>query len=157
MCKRLAALLLIAAPAMAQGAAAPTSALHLPPFHFGKILSEADPAEHHPGIERRYTAAFKACLADPNLNMIDQQQCDQAEMARQDKALNAAWRVILARLDKGMAGPLRRAERAWIKGREAHCQLAAKEAEGGSLSAVLYGQCMIDEAIRRTIWLEGLR
>lgn len=134
---------------------APASAA-LPPFGFEPILSLADPVKPHPEIEARYTAAFKACLASAVSNM-DIQACDGDEMTRQDATLNAVWKATLVRLQPPTwITELRGAERIWIRAREKYCQKASKEAEG-TLSGVLYGQCMIDEAIRRTIWLEMLR
>jgi uncharacterized protein YecT (DUF1311 family) len=128
----------------------------LPPFSFDPILSMTDPGKPHPEIEARYTAAFKACLA-PAFSNMDMQACDGDEMTRQDATLNAVWKSTLVRFQTPLRiAELRRAERMWIGGREKHCQKASREAEG-TLSGVLYGQCMIDETIRRTIWLENLR
>jgi uncharacterized protein YecT (DUF1311 family) len=128
----------------------------LPAFAFPPVQSLADPARPQPAIESRYTAQYRACLADPQLNTISQDQCNAAEIARQDGTLNATWRATLARLAPAQVGALRQAERAWIAGRKRHCDLAAKEGEGGTIATLLYGQCMIDETIRRTLWLEGI-
>ena len=128
----------------------------LPAFAFPPVQSLADPARPQPAIEARYTPQYRACLADPQLNTISHDQCNAAEMARQDGALNAAWKATLPRLAPARGAELRRAERAWIAGRKRHCDRAAKEGEGGTIATLLYGQCMIDEAIRRTLWLERI-
>jgi len=123
----------------------------VPAYSFGPILTLADPAPHHPEIDARYTPAHRRCLARPDLNTMLHDQCNGQEMKRQDARRNAVW----AKTARQPA--LRNAERAWIAERQKHCLLQSKEAEGGSLEAIEYSACMIDETIRRTIWLEKLR
>ena len=78
-------------------------------------------------------------------------------MKAQDLRLNQQWRKTLARLKPEAIAALRVAERAWIKGRDKHCHLASDEYAGGSLAGIAFGDCMVTETIRRTIWLEKLR
>jgi uncharacterized protein YecT (DUF1311 family) len=128
----------------------------LPTYAFPPVQSLADPARPQPQIEARYTALYRSCLADPALNTIRHDQCNAAEMARQDATLNATWKATLARLAPPRIAAVRQAERGWIAARKQHCDLAAKEGEGGTLATLLYGQCMIDETVRRTLWLERI-
>lgn len=137
--------------------AAASSPAALPPFAFGPIQSLADPAVEQPEIVGRHTTKYRQCLADPALNTYRQDQCNATEMARQDARLNETWRAVSARIAPHGKPGLRAAERAWIRAREQHCQLQAKEGEGGTIETLLYGSCMIDETIRRTLWLERLR
>ncbi|MBS0255197.1 MAG: DUF1311 domain-containing protein [Proteobacteria bacterium] len=128
----------------------------LPAYAFEPIQSLADPPRPHPEIEARYTPEYRTCLADPQLNTMRQDRCNAAELARQDRALNRVWQQTIARLAPARLAELRRAERGWITARQRQCDLAAKEGEGGTIATLLYGQCMIDETIRRTLWLERL-
>ena len=128
----------------------------LPAFAFPPIQSLADAPRKQPQIEARYTADYRNCLSDPALNTISQDQCNAAEISRQDAALNATWKATLARLAPARVAELRQAERHWIAARKGYCDRAAKEGEGGTIATLLYGQCMIDETIRRTLWLERL-
>ena len=128
----------------------------LPAYVFPPVQSLADPARPQPQIEARYTALYRSCLAVPALNTVSHDQCDAAEMARQDAALNATWKATLAGLSPARIAELRQAEREWIAARKRHCDRAAKEGEGGTIATLLYGQCMIDETVRRTLWLERI-
>ncbi|NBC36265.1 DUF1311 domain-containing protein [Novosphingobium sp. FSY-8] len=140
---------------LAGGAAAAPA---LPPYGFGPILSLADPAPPpNRAIEARYTPAFVRCIGRADLSTITHNECLSAEMKVQDARLNAAWRVVFQRVGSARQPALRRAQRAWIAARDKHCLAQSKEAEGGSLEAIEYGGCMVDETIRRTLWLEGLR
>lgn len=129
----------------------------VPAYSFGPILTLADPAPSHPEIDARYTSPYRRCLARPDLNTILRDQCNAQEMKRQDARLNAVWAVTFKRLPPARQPALRSAERAWIADRQKHCLLQSKEAEGGTLEAIEYSSCMVDETIRRTIWLEKLR
>jgi uncharacterized protein YecT (DUF1311 family) len=129
----------------------------IPAYSFGPILTLADPAPHQPEIDARYTPPYRRCMAREDLNTILHDQCNGQEMKRQDARLNATWMVTFKRLDPARQTALRSAERAWIVDRQKHCLLQSKEAEDGSLEAIEYSSCMVDETIRRTIWLERLR
>lgn len=129
----------------------------IPAYAFGPILLLEDPAPVQPQIDARHTRPYQRCLTRKDLNTILHNQCNGDEMNRQDAALNSVWKVTFARLDPACQIALRGAERQWIKDRQSHCLLQSKEAEGGTLEAILYSSCMIDQTIRRTIWLEHLR
>ncbi|NOW44296.1 uncharacterized protein YecT (DUF1311 family) [Novosphingobium sp. SG751A] len=129
----------------------------VPAYSFGPILTLADPAPSHPEIDARYSPPYRRCMARSDLNTILHDQCNGQEMKRQDVRLNAAWAVTFKRVGPARQAALRSAERAWINDRQKHCLLQSKEAEGGTLEAIEYSSCMIDETIRRTIWLEKLR
>lgn len=129
----------------------------IPAYSFGPVLSLADPAPSHPEIDARYSPPYRRCLARDDLNTILHDQCNAQEMKRQDARLNAVWAVVFKRLDPARRPALRSAERTWIADRQKHCLLQSKEAEGGSLEAIEYSSCMVDETIRCTIWLEKLR
>lgn len=129
----------------------------VPAYSFGPILTLADPAPSHPEIDARYSSPYRRCLARSDLNTILHDQCNGQEMKRQDARLNAVWAAVFKRFDPASKPALRSAERAWIAERQKHCLLQSKEAEGGTLEAIEYSSCMVDETIRRTIWLEKLR
>ena len=141
----------------ALGATQPAMAA-LPPYGFGRIQSLEDPADKHPELEARYTRDYRWCLANPQPTTLSQDMCNGQEMKRQDNRLNVEWRIVLNRLGKpAEIAELRAAERLWIIDRKQHCDDQSKVAEGGTIETLLYGSCMIDETIRRTIWLEHLR
>ena len=100
---------------------------------------------------------YRGCQHDPHATTYSLDMCDQAEMKQQDDALNRQWTKTIIHLSPTRIAALRAAERAWIKGRAAHCDAASNQYAGGTIMPLVYGSCYIDETIRRTIWLEKLR
>ena len=126
-------------------------------YSFVSILRHDDPEKPEPGIDAGQSSAYRACRNDPQVTTYSLEMCQITEMKLQDSALNLQWATTLARLGPDRVSILRAAERNWIKARNAHCNRKADEYAGGTMAPVLYGSCMIDETIRRTIWLEKLR
>ncbi|MDB6120333.1 MAG: hypothetical protein JWO08_4114 [Verrucomicrobiaceae bacterium] len=58
--------------------------------------------------------------------------------AKADKALNQAYRELLATLDPDGAKLLKESQRAWIAYRDAEAKFAADEARGGSMAPMLF-------------------
>ena len=126
-------------------------------YKFAPRPNLADPAKPTPAIDARYSAAYRACQNDPASTTYSLNMCQNAEMKRQDQAINLQWPQAMARVGKTRAPALRQAERKWIAAREAYCKGWADDYRGGTIAGVIYGGCYIDETIRRTIWLEHLR
>lgn len=51
---------------------------------------------------------------------------------------------------------LRDMQETWISWRAKKCDTAAIQAEGGTLSRVIYGACISEETARQTLWLRSL-
>ena len=108
-------------------------------------------------IHRHYTPAYNACAHAPdNGGTFQQAQCMSAEDDRQDRALQAVWRRLMARMDVPSREALRIRQRAWIKAREVASQGIADDFVN-STRALVWASSYADETIRRTIWLEKLR
>jgi len=84
----------------------------------------------------------------------DLNQCAGDEFQKADARLNR----IYANLLKQMKGPavekLKAAERVWIQYRDLHCEAARYEYEGGSMSPMVFAQCMATTTEHR---IEGLK
>ncbi len=95
-----------------------------------------------PGCDRPLQAEMNACAADA--------------YAAADAELNAAYRRITARLANA---PGRRslveAQRAWIRFRDAECDLATSHNEGGSIRPMMVSFCMERLTRQRTEELKG--
>ena len=81
--------------------------------------------------------------------------CIHAEAQRQDAALNQAYKMVMARLKSDQQATLRSSERAWISTRDKDCNEAAEEEAGGTLAVVIHDGCLLDETIKRTMYLEN--
>lgn len=110
-------------------------------------------------IEKRYTVAYNQCLgtgdaaAGITVAIVD---CVDAETERQDARLNEAYRIVMTGLSGAQKIVLRASERKWISDRTSRCTKSA-ESEGGTLGNIIYADCILNETVKRTIWLENYK
>ncbi len=108
-------------------------------------------------INARYTRDYDRCLKAGDAAkgvtsaMMD---CIGLEIDRQDARLNQTYKRVMARLNPAGKTSLRSAQRGWIKQRDARCRRESDANGGGTLSGITYASCILDETIKRTIWLE---
>ena len=95
---------------------------------------------------------------------LDLRDCVKAELAAEDRRLNAIYRDLIALLnmrdkeqDRTNEDSLRRAQRAWVAFRDADCEFAGKAMEGGTFEIVLQLQCRLTHTSARNQQLEDLR
>jgi len=92
-----------------------------------------------------------ACLKE-NESQQGMNQCAGDAYERADKALNAEWVKVVANY-KGEA-PAEKlmldSQRAWLKYRDAHCELAAYENLGGSIWPLINSGCLAELTRERT-------
>ncbi|MEC5409315.1 lysozyme inhibitor LprI family protein [Paraburkholderia sp. MPAMCS5] len=81
--------------------------------------------------------------------------CLGTENSKADKRLNAVYKSTMARLDASGKERLRNEERQWIKVRDAKCNAAGKEFDGGSLQQVEQSSCFVDATKERVHAIEG--
>jgi uncharacterized protein YecT (DUF1311 family) len=103
-----------------------------------------------------YSKSYSDCMAKSEgvtVNMLD---CSADELRRQDAALNAAYRKLMASLPPLQQEQLREAQRAWIRSRDGSCLLLQSREGGGTLAAVMGSDCVLEETTRRAKWLDAL-
>jgi uncharacterized protein YecT (DUF1311 family) len=78
------------------------------------------------------------------MTQADMNSCYGGEYKKADAHLNSIYRKALAALqsDKTAVADLKTAEFAWIKYRDAHCQAAAHQYDGGSIQPMIESQCL---------------
>jgi uncharacterized protein YecT (DUF1311 family) len=109
------------------------------------------------GYEDRLDSAdYRACK--DTTTGIGEAACAAAESDRQDATLNAVYKSLMART----ASPARReelrdAERQWIRRRDAKCNHAGDDFEGGTQQNAMIGLCNVSETEARILWLRGRR
>ncbi len=109
-------------------------------------------------IEARQTPEYMRCLeADGGYSTPGMIGCANAETERQDVRLNQTYKLALGRLSSVKKAHLRSSERKWIERLHGRCVSEAASEEGGSLANVIYANCILDETIKRTIWIEKYR
>lgn len=120
-------------------------------------MSVAAPAyaQSQSQIEKRYTRDYNQCMGAAEGVTADMMDCIGAEIDRQDARLNQAYVMVMRPLPRAKKDQLRSLQRSWIRQRDARCSRASNDAGGGSLSGVVYASCILDETIKRTIFLEN--
>ena len=71
----------------------------------------------------------------------DMQDCADAEYKKADADLNGVYQTTLKKLKPGDAALLKKAQRAWLAYRDAHCDAQYHLFAGGSIAAVSLTQC----------------
>ena len=74
---------------------------------------------------------------------------------RADAALNAQWKTVLEAFGEDRKRLLE-AQRAWLKYRDAHCEVAASDSVGGSIWLLMNSGCLASLTRRRTQELKEL-
>lgn len=159
-------LLVCGIPAAAQGAPRPEDRAAI-----DACLDQANDAP-----ERCIGLLYKACTDAPEgSTTAGMGACAQRETAVWQEKIDASLMALLEgplgqteaqpwnrppenKRDKAVPGTdiLNDMERAWLSFRAKKCDALAMQAEGGSLSRVLYGSCIYDETARHALWLKSL-
>lgn len=107
----------------------------------------------------QYSAEYGQCMASGDaargttMGILD---CMGQENARQDVRLNQAYKLAMQPSSEVSQTTLRQSERLWLKDREATCTADASPFEGGTQQRISYAQCLMDETIKRTSWLQSI-
>lgn len=108
-------------------------------------------------VEQRYTQAYSRCLASAEAQGQTSAviECNAIETRIQDGKLNQTYKMVMVRLPTNRQEQLRRDERNWIKLRNFGCAKEQHDAGvEGTLGEQIYSGCILDETIKRTIYLE---
>ncbi len=109
-------------------------------------------------VEARYSKEYKTCMeSDQGATTYGMLGCTQTEIGKREPELNARYKAVMAKLSKPKQASLRTAQRQWIKDRDARCDEARDEYEGGTFANVANQLCYLRETVQRTIWLETYR
>ena len=107
-------------------------------------------------VEKRYTRGYSECMDESEGVTAEMMDCIGAEIAVQDARLNQSYVMVMRPLPKPRKDTLRGLQRTWIKQRDVKCQRAIAD-EGGSMAGLIYAGCILDETIKRTIFLENYK
>lgn len=94
------------------------------------------------------------CL-DKATTTVEMQACAAASYRRADAELDRTYQELLGAQTARGKTLLRKAERAWIAFRDAHCAFATAASAGGSIHAQSVAQCRTDLTIERTAELRA--
>lgn len=77
-------------------------------------------------------------------------ECASADLQAADKRLNEAYKAVRANLDELGTALLLKAQRAWIKFRDAECERERDAARGGTMAPLLQLSCLTQLTKQRT-------
>ena len=99
-------------------------------------------------MKKVFAGAVLACLLIQDafaidcanaVTTIDMKECASADLQKADKALNATYRKLMAKLDDKISKEkLKKAQKAWIAFRDANAEFGADEVRGGTMEGLIY-------------------
>lgn len=98
---------------------------------------------------------YTACMDKAGGVTRDMMDCIQAEVQQQDARLNAAYKGLMEQVGEQRKGPLRDAQRAWLRYRDANCAFY-DDPDGGTLARVSGNACAMRMTAERADELEKL-
>jgi uncharacterized protein YecT (DUF1311 family) len=94
----------------------------------------------------------KACIAGPGgETTMGMMACAGRERAAWDDQLNASYKLLQGKTTPTQASALKSAQQAWMAYRDARCGFEASRYEGGTLSGVLAGDCLMRVTAERAL------
>lgn len=120
--------------------AIPVAAMQPPPARQSKASSE---------ISLR--PAYDACVSGGGTTTAAVLRCAYDEFTFQDKRLNAAYKMLMSRLEATEKTSLRNEERKWLADKKQRCAL---HEDSGTTDQVVAADCEVTETARRAAELE---
>ena len=121
------------------------------------VIGTSASAQTQSQIKKRFSQDYTQCMDASGGITAEMRDCFGTEIDRQDARLNQAYVMVMRPLPKPRKERLRGLQRTWIKQRDAKCTRASKAAEGGTLAGIIYADCILDQTISRTIFLENYK
>jgi uncharacterized protein YecT (DUF1311 family) len=118
-------------------------------FWNGQLLAETndDPTS------KEYSECLEKAVEGPWSDMF---ACSGEELDRQDARLNDTYKKLVSKLSRDRKKALLKAERAWIKFREANCDYYGDPA-GGRAEHLIATDCLVTMTARRAKELEAMK
>ncbi|QBF25246.1 DUF1311 domain-containing protein [Pseudomonas tructae] len=101
-----------------------------------------------------YSPTYSACMKTAG-STLAMNNCNGAEIKHQDSRLNSAYKKAMAGLQEPQQTQLREAQRAWIKYRDANCNLYYS-LTGGTVDQLNGAGCLLSSTKARADELQRL-
>lgn len=92
---------------------------------------------------------------DPEGSQVELNACAAEAFRDADAEMNRVYQQVLRAVSEGVEARVRAAQRAWLPFRDAHCDVEAAVAEGGSMQPMVRGFCLAAVTEERTEHLRG--
>lgn len=98
-----------------------------------------------------------ACIQEMQLGQQYGNTCSHEHFLSVESELNDVWSWAVPKLSsRGQFKIMLRKQRVWIRDRETECERVRKSFYGTSVAHYSYNTCMVDMAIERIEYLEGV-
>ena len=91
----------------------------------------------------QYSRDYRACIGKAQGVDLLLDNCDTAEIGRQDQALKASFAALTAATPSGQLPALQKAQQAWAAFRDSECDYASVEEQGFPLGDKLTRDCYL--------------
>ena len=118
----------------------------------GLFVSVAATTAAHAESEN-LSATYKNCMDKSGGVTVDMIDCMQAEYEKQDKRLNAVYKVVMKGTEGTRARDLKEAQRAWLKFRDLNCGYIYNGE--GTIARVAGASCLMQMTADRADELQG--
>jgi len=114
-------------------------------------------AAEPPNVDRYYSKTYNDCMGAAGGATYPTIDCMASEHDAWDKEMNRLYLALFSSRSVPDRTRLRDEQRAWLRRETTRCDRAGDDEAGGSLQRVEINQCYLDETIRRTLYLRGLK
>src|SRR5262245_58470380 len=114
----------------------------------GQLLAETDSGS----ASKEYSGCLAKAVEGPWADMLE---CNGEELDRQNARLNGTYKKLMSNLSRDRKKALPKAQRAWIKFREAICDYYL-DPGGGKADRLNASSCLVTMAATRAKELEGM-
>jgi uncharacterized protein YecT (DUF1311 family) len=112
------------------------------------LLFPGDPLTHGQGAKKSDPCANAKSQAEMNI-------CAGKKYQAADTELNQIYRKLVSMLDDEEKVQLKGVQNAWLKYRDANCELVGDQYKGGSIRPTIHGLCLADMTKSRTAELRN--
>ncbi|WP_445713582.1 lysozyme inhibitor LprI family protein [Flavobacterium sp.] len=93
---------------------------------------------------KKLTTLFLILISSVAFSQTNAEMKEQSSnrLAKFDKELNIVYQKIMKNTSGIKKENIRKAQIAWLKYRDLHCECESKEHEGGSLESLIYIECL---------------
>ncbi|WP_443749656.1 lysozyme inhibitor LprI family protein [Asticcacaulis solisilvae] len=122
------------------------------------LISVAQPGSSEAKAPKapEYSHEFDMCIDRAQAMDAAMANCEDEELARQDKALNVVYKTLTAKLEPDRQEMLRKSERLWVQFRDAECDLQSSAEAGGTLAPVIQEDCLMSMTADRVKQLKDM-
>jgi uncharacterized protein YecT (DUF1311 family) len=108
------------------------------------------PRAEEPRQEESYSPAYKACMDKSGGVTAGMLDCGNAEYAKLDAALNAAYREASKELSPEQRNLLRDTQRSWLAYRDSSCSFMSRLGDRGTMASLTDQSCLMSVTAERT-------